>query len=454
MWIRFKRNLKQYSELDQKILNIALPCAVENLLVFAVGLVMAAMIGRLSSDEITIQSICSQITSLFRAFFSGLGVGATVILSICYGSGSLGRCRKIAEQIMLIVLPMSLVAALTIRFYPMQFLRMFLDDETLIQRALPYLHIVVWSIPFVAVSRIITAVFTSQGDTKTPMVIAVTVNVVSAALGYVLIFGLGPIQGKGMIGAAWSQTVAYGVGTLMGLAALYMQGGLYCSVMRDGSLSQLETVHIRNVFTTGIPASLESMMMSVAAIILSRVLISYGTVVNSGYQLSSQVEGVLAAPCFGFQLAATTLVAQSLGRGSKEDAANSYKRISFWCVVVTLPVTILLLVFPNAAMMLLTDKPEIRGVGVKYLMTAAVAFVPQALGMVDFGAIRAAGHKRFPLAGTMIGMWCVRVPIAALAAWVFEADIFFVFCGYALDQIVRKAIAEVYQRRHRIFSDV
>ena len=437
--------------MDHTIWRIALPCVLENLLTFAAGLVIAGMIGRLTGDEITAQSIGSRITNLLQAFFKGIGIGATVVIGICYGARELGRCRRIAEQMMLVVVPLSLLSVLVVLMFPMEFLRIFADDEALLQRALPFLQIAIWLVPCVAVSRIVTAAFNAQGDTRTPMVIAVAMNVVNAALGYVLIFGVGPIPGYGLLGAAWSLTLSYAFGMAAGLAALYGPKGLYSKVKRDAQLFHLERRPIVDTFSTGLPAAIENMMWSFAAIIMTRVLISYGTTVNSGYQLASQVEEFLAAPCYGFQIAATTLVAQSFGADNKKEAERYHKRISFWCVAVSVPVVLILLIFPHFAMELLTDKPDIQNIGTIYLMMAAIAFLPQALTMVDFGAVRAAGAKQFPLVTTVVGMWGVRIPIAALSAWVWHANIIYVFFGIAFDQFIRRAIAIVYRKKKRIF---
>ena len=69
----------------------------------------------------------------------------------------------------------------------------------------------------------------------------------------------------------------------------------------------------------------------------------------------------------------------------------------------------------------------------------------------DTGAVRAAGAKQFPLVTTVVGMWGVRIPIAALSAWVWHADIIFVFFGIAFDQFVRRAIAIVFRKKKQIF---
>ena len=101
---------------------------------------------------------------------------------------------------------------------------------------------------------------------------------------------------------------------------------------------------------------------------------------------------------------------------------------------------------------LLTDKPDSRTTGALYLVLAALAYIPQMLNMVDFGTVRAMGHINTPIVGTSIGMWCVRVPIAALAAWVFKANIAVVFAGIALDQYVRLLFVRMYIRKKKLLQ--
>lgn len=428
---------------DRSIWEIALPCIVENLLTFAAGLVIAAMIGRLTGDDISAQAIGTRITGVLQSLFKGIGVGTTVVIGMFFGMNRLEKCRKTAEEMMLLVLPISLILVAIVIYDPRPYLALFADDKVdLVELAVPYTRVAIWLVPSVAVSRIVTAAFNGQGDTRTPMVIAVTMNIINAILGYITIFAMG----MGLMGAAWSLAISYFLGMVMGLAALYHKKGLYGSIRREGRLFCGSGQSICNAFTTGLPASCENMMWSAAAIIIGRALLSYGTNAFSGYQLSSQVEEFLSAPCFGFQIATTTLLAQSLGCGDTRKAAAYHKRIRFWGAVVSVPVVLILILGAPVCMQLLTDKPPIQQVGVSYLVIAAMAYIPQTLNMIDFGAIRVTSSKSFPLIGTMLGMWGVRVTIAALATWVWKVDITVVFAGIALDQVFRWLLALGYQK--------
>lgn len=435
-------------EVDRTIWRIALPCVLENLLTFAATLIIAAMIGRLTADEISAQGIGARITGVLQSLFKGIGVGGTIVIGTLCGMGRRGRCRKTTEELILISLAISVVLCLLVLLRPRPFLRLFSDDEELIALAVPYIRTAVWMIPSFAVSRIITAAFNGEGNTRTPMVIAVTMNLINAAAGYLLIFA----AGLGLMGAAWALVFSNLCGMAMGLAALFHhRRGLYGGLRSENPIFHAGLGEVGRSFSAGIPAACENMMWSVVAIIMTRALLSYDTTSNAGYQLASQIEEFLASPCFGFQLAATTLVAQCSGRHDDTSAWVYHRRVSFWAVVVSLPAVLILVLVPRFCMTIVTDKPAIQDIGAIYLVLVGITYIPQTLNMVDFGAIRVKSSKIFPLIVTVIGMWGVRVPAAALSAWVFNAPIAFVFAGIAFDQVVRWGIALLYRRKKRIF---
>ena len=442
-----------YKDTDKAIWKIVIPSLMENLLTYALSMVTVAMIGRLTADEISAQSIGARMYYMLIGVFKGLGVGATVVVGIYYGAKKLNSCRKNTEQAMLAVFPLCLLLMTIILAFPKPILNLFTNNETILSLAVPYLKIAIWLCPSMAVSRIITASFNGQGDTRTPLKIAIAMNVINAILCYVFIFGLGTvIPAMGLKGAAYSLVASYFIGMVAGFYTLYGRNGLYAGVERDGSLMKLDFTGLKKMFTIGLPASLENMMWTFSAIIMSRVLLSYSSSTYAGYQLASQMEEFLAAPAFGFQITATALASHSIGAGDRNMLRNSYKRTCTLSTVAALPIVALMLALPKLCMRLLTNNVAIQQVGVIYIMMAALVYIPQIYNMIDFGVIRSVGYKSAPFIGTMIGMWCVRVPIAALAAWVFYADVWLVFAGIIFDQFVRLIFSRIFIHTKKIMT--
>ena len=75
---------------------------------------------------------------------------------------------------------------------------------------------------------------------------------------------------------------------------------------------------IYEIYTTGIPAALESMFWQFSAIILSKVILFYGNQAFAAYQLGIQAEEITEMPAIGFSTASTTLAARAIGRQDEE----------------------------------------------------------------------------------------------------------------------------------------
>lgn len=448
--------MRQFSErkrqTDRAIWKIVIPAILESLLTYAVGLVTSALIGRLTENDISAQGIGLRVTMLVVALFRGIGVGATVVIGTAYGAGDTEKCRRLTDITMLVTAAGSVLLSLFVFLVPAPFLKLFTDDAALIADASRYLRVAVWMCPFASMGRVVTAAFNGYGNTRTPLVIAVITNVINAAAAWILIFGLGSIPALGLMGAAWSTVIANFCGIALGSVLLYRKNGLFsntvCSI--GGPAAALRD--LKPIILTGLPASGENMLWTFAAMLMSRILLSYGTEVYAGYQLASQCEEVLAAPAFGFQIAASIIAAQSVGRQDREEFRFSYRRLRILSVLVSLPCMALMAGLPGLFMKILTDKVMLQQVGKTYLIIVAVAYLPQILNMEDFGVIRSLGHKLAPVLGSMLGMWCVRIPVAALAAYVWKADISIAFIGMAADQCFRYVFAQFFIRKEGLYD--
>jgi Na+-driven multidrug efflux pump len=93
--------------------------------------------------------------------------------------------------------------------------------------------------------------------------------------------------------------------------------------------------------------------------------------------------------------------------------------------------------FPYALLRAFTSDPEVIRYGILYMKIVAFAQIPLAITMVVGGSLRGAGDTGFIMFATLAGMWFVRLPVAALLATVFNAEIHFIWSMMILDWIVR-----------------
>lgn len=432
-------------EIRSEILRLVIPVAMENMLQMLAGIVITAMVGRLLADDISAQGISNRVYNTFFALFRGIGMGATVVGAVHCGGGKPNRCRRAIEQSFLTALPLSLLFLALVFVFPKQLLGFFTTDPVLLQTAVRYTRIAIWAIPFMTVICINTAAFNSHGNTRTPMMIAAVMNAFNIAVGYTAIFGVGPIKGLGITGAALATVMTQAVGCLIGLYLLYhKKKGLLSTSSHGQRFFSVDRQEIKEIYASGIPIAFENLFWQFSAILLSKVILGYGSHFYASYQLGLQAEMLTEMPLAGFVMAATTLTARAVGRRDGALFRAYYQALVRMTVIFGAAASLVLLLFPKGIMSILTDKEELQQIGAVYVRMMGVIQIPQMLSKVYSGAIRSSGSKRVPMYITFLGIWAVRVPIAVLAGWVFKADIAWIWTAIALDQVVRLAACMIH----------
>ena len=445
-------NTYNKKRINKEILHLMVPIVMENTLQLVAGAVLTGMVGRLLADDIAAQGISNIVYRIFFVLFRGLAIGATVMVATYYGKRELSKCKRIIEQAYLSAIPMIALAIIVMMLFPVQILSLFTDDNYLVYLAADFTRVLVWSLPFMAAISFNTAALNGQGDTKTPMFIAIVLNVVNIVAGLVLIFGVGSVGGLGIMGAAYATVLAQFSGAALGFYALYRRKGLFRQVSHDKSFISFDKDEAKNYFSIGLPAAMEFMFWQLSAIVMSLILLRYGTNYYAAYQLGIQAEMLTDMPAQGFVVAATTLAARAIAQKDAPLYRIYYAQLWKMALGVGIISAILLFSIPYQLMMLLTNSPELQTIGARYVFLMGFAMVPQTLGRVYGGFIRSSGGKRVPMYISFAGIWLVRVPLVVLFGWVLELDISFIWMAIISDHLLRIAVNVIYARRKKLHN--
>ena len=434
----------------KEIYKLILPSVLQNILEIGITLLTTAIIGRLLAVDISAKGICERIVQFDWALFRGLGTGAMLLLAHAYGAGHLDRYKKIAGQAFCICIPLAVAFVAAVWILPRTLLLTMADEEDVLVRAIPYLRILVLSSPFTAIMAVNTAVFNGKGDTKTPMLIALAMNLINVAGCYVLVFGLGSFQGFGLIGSAWAVVISKAFAAGLGLFLIYRRKGLFKDVETTDRRIRLERKTAKEVFSGGLPVTAETLLWQISTIVVSRAIFAYGSDTYAAYLLGMQAETLLQAPTLGFSIASMTLCSFAIAKHN-DPLYRSYIRQLLRMAGIFALVTTPILAFGGPFFLqLLTDKAELIAIGAGYVSMMAIGQPALAVSPVVNGILRAADHKKVPMFSTGLGIWAVRVPIIALTAFVFKGSIFIVWFAISVDQIVRLLISTGFFFKKRV----
>lgn len=400
-----------HANIRRTVLRLVWPVTVENILQMAVGLVAMAMVGRLGATAIASVGLVNRLTQMIWALYTAIGTGTTVWIARSVGAGELSGARRVARSALWLSLGFIAVTVFPVWAFSHRVLTIFGPQPDLLASSAGYLRIFIWNVPFMVITMLTGSVLRGKGDTRTPMMITLGVNVLNAGLQYALIFGRAGFRPMGLNGSALAVVIAQAAGAVFSALALsraftpHILLGDTRRPARSGSILKI-----------GIPAAFESVIWQVAAFILTGVIVRLGRVEIAAHQLGLQAEAISYMPAAGFTIAATAVVGQSLGARSSELAQRYIRELLRWAVAFTVFAAAILLFLPKPFLSLLTTDRAVINLAAIYLMLMGAGQSPQNIASVFNGALRGAGDTVTPMAIALIGLWLIRVPAALLLA--------------------------------------
>lgn len=400
------------SSLQGQVLRLALPAVGEQLLSLMVGIVDTYLVGHLGQDApIAAVGLANQWVLMATTLFSAVAVGTTAFVARAVGAEDWDLANRSVGQSVLLGVGIGLLTAallVTLAGPAVTLLGAEADTQPL---ATTYLSIVGSILLFSSLMFICNAAMRGAGDTRTPFLIMLVVNGLNALIAWLLINGHLGLPRMGVAGSAVGAAVGRTVGGILAIVLLLRgRNGLRLSLRR----LRPDLGLIRRIWRIALPSGAENVLFRTAQMLFFRVVAGLGTAAVAAQQIALNATSISFLPGFGFAVAATTLVGQSLGANDPRRAERSTYASFLWGGGLMVGIGLFLLFFPGAFMRFFTDSPAVIDLGIVPLRLIAVAQPLLAATMIFSGALRGAGDTRAPLWINASDLWLVRVPLATL----------------------------------------
>lgn len=441
-------NKKYY---DRTILKILIPAILENAMLMLSDMILTGYIGRLSVTEISAFGIAGRIYSIYFSIFKGFAIGMMVVFAKSIGND---RSKKevclLYKQALLFLLPCAVISALLIWLFPEMFLSSMTQEFSLLTSGVKFLKVNTIVYPMLAVIHLTSSIFQADGNTKTPLYIAVIGNVVSIVFGYVFILGVGSFEGLGIVGAAITNNLRIVVMFFIGLHLLFGKNG----VLADHFSKKMpfDFKAFKELIIFGVPTAIGNSFWNFAALFLSNFILSYGESYFAAYQLGLQCEGFCDMMASGFLTAAASLSGKAIGSNDEIAYKKSYERLRHYCLIIMCITMLFLAVLSRTVLCMLTDKEELVSIAHVYLLLMILSQFPEQMTKILCGFIRSAGRSSIPTVIDFVGIWGVRVFLCYLASNVLHLNIIWIWAIIDLDQWTRYLLSKICFNRYRVID--
>ncbi|TYP57577.1 MATE family efflux transporter [Thermosediminibacter litoriperuensis] len=428
--------------LRRQIMSLAWPAILEMISGTIVWTVDTAMIGRLSAGALSAVGLGGQLAFTVTFVFGALGVGTSAMVARYIGAGENERAGYIAGQAVLVSLILGAILGLLCNLGAVSIFRTITRDPLVASLGADYLKIVAVGVAFMVPTLVMNSALRGAGNTAIPMISAAMGNILNIIGDYALIFGnLGfpRLEVKGAaIATAFAQIAAAAV------TFGYVTSGFGCIKLDIKKLSRIDLKLMGRIISLSVPASMEELSYSASRLISSIWINRLGTAAFAAHQVAVTAESMSFMPGYGFSVAASTVVGQSLGAKDEKAAETAAWEATRLSVMLMSAVGAAFFLVPGRITGLFTNIPEVGDLAARCLRIGAFEQATIAVAMTLSGALRGAGDTKSPFGVTLVTLWLVRLPLIFTVVFVLKAGLEYVWAATVIQYFI-EALLMVYR---------
>ncbi|WP_313562594.1 MATE family efflux transporter [Ruminiclostridium cellobioparum] len=447
-----KKWYKLNAKADKEIISMAWPSITEQILEMMVGMVSTIFMGRIGTYAVAAVGMVNMLMGFMQTVFSGLSIGTTVVIARVTGEGNREDAKRALIQSGYMAIVVGLIMVIPGRLFSFNILGLFFGgaEKEVLKAGMSYFNIVLFNLPFLVLDIIISGAMRGAGDTKTPMVITGGVNILNIILNTVLIFGVPVlhIPAYGIVGSAIAVTVSRIVGVTVRVLVLYNRKKLKLNL----SLKDDYTIRpdmMKRIVSIGVPGFIEQAVMQGGFLVLQIIIVSLGTVAMAAYQIGLNINALAFFPIFGFAIANTTLVGQSLGARDYEKAETyAYDSLKI-TMAVGFVIGILMVIFSKQLAAMYSNDHLVIEESVAIVCTFGLIEPLLAVLNLCSATLKAAGDIKYVMVTSFVGLWTFRVGLSFVLIHFFGMGLFGVMVGIFFDFCIRSVMYLVRMNRGR-----
>ena len=408
--------------LGRTLIVFSLPIVAQMSIQPLYGIVDRIFIGHLGPDAFNAVTNAGVLMMMVINLSAGLANGVTSYVARLVGKGDYQEADNAAVHAMIIMLVFSALFILV--FYPFDraFFRMLGMQPGPLALAHDFIKIIVLGNLVIMFSLVGANVLRGEGDSRTPLIIAVASVLINVVIAPPLIFGpddalfglkLGYF-GLGVKGGSLATVIARGIGCLLLVGYLLRGRNVWTFTLKNFHFNPRHLVEILRV---GLPMLLVNFTSTLAALVFLRVLNADPLAVVA-YGIGTQLDMLSILPMIGLTVGMVAIVGQNLGAGKLERARRAAWLGGLYAAAFSGAMGLLAILFPHFWVSLFdpTHNPEIQALSIRYIYIVAPSYAFVAQVFVLGGAFQGLGKGMPPLTITVTRFIVVAIPLVLILA--------------------------------------
>ncbi len=419
------------------LIAFALPLMLGNLFQQMYNTVDSWVVGNyVSAQALAAVGSTTSIINMLVGFFSGVSVGAGVIISQRFGAKDAQGVHKAVHTTVALTLILGVIGTIIGVLFAPTMLTLMKTPADVFVEAKAYLRIYFAGISGLMLYNMGSGILRAVGDSRRPLCFLIFSSIVNVVLDlvFVLVFDMG------VVGVAWATIIAQFSSAMLILVTL--------SRTNDVHRFQLSRLKIypdtmKSIIRVGLPSGVQQALTSFSNVFVQGYINSFGSACMAGWSCRTRIDQFVMLPMQSISMASTTFVGQNIGHRDLERTEKGIRTAVTLSLLVTGILGALVLFFCEPLVLFFNQEPAVVEYGVMFIRLMTPFYLICCFNQIYAGALRGAGDSKAPMYIMLFSFVLFR-QIYLFVGTQFLNTAWFVGLGYPVGWIVCSALQLTY----------
>ena len=322
--------------------KLIIPLIVEQTLAITVGMADTMMISSAGEAAVSGVSLVDMFNNLIISVLAALATGGAVVTSQCIGAGRREEACRSARQLVFTEAAITIGISVLVLLFHRQILGLFFGqiEADVMQNAIIYLIISVFSFPLLAVYDSCAALYRSMGNAQITLKISLLMNVINVVGNAIGVY----VLKLGVAGVAIPSLVSRGVAGVVLFTLLHNPDNL---VFLTRGKFKVDATIVKRILFIGIPSGIENGIFQLGRVLVVSIIAAFGTSQIAANGVANSLDSMGCIVGQAMSLAMITVIGRCVGAGEEGQVRYYTKKLLgetyFYTAVIN---SIILLLLP------------------------------------------------------------------------------------------------------------
>ena len=322
--------------------KLIIPLILEQTLAITVGMADTMMISSAGEAAVSGVSLVDMFNNLIISVLAALATGGAVVTSQCIGAGRREEACRSARQLVFTEAAITIGISVQVLLFHRQILGLFFGqiEADVMQNAIIYLIISVFSFPLLAVYDSCAALYRSMGNAQITLKISLLMNVINVVGNAIGVY----VLKLGVAGVAIPSLVSRGVAGVVLFTFLHNPDNL---VFLTRGKFKVDATIVKRILFIGIPSGIENGIFQLGRVLVVSIIAAFGTSQIAANGVANSLDSMGCIVGQAMSLAMITVIGRCVGAGEEGQVRYYTKKLLgetyFYTAVIN---SIILLLLP------------------------------------------------------------------------------------------------------------